>query len=110
MEDKIKTKYKDRTKYIPAILSLMAGFIASIITILCNYDALNMMIIILVALVVFYIAGSIVRVVCERNFVIKEQEDAAEGEEAPNPEDEKNGEAVPEGEQAEEGSLDEKKE
>ena len=64
----------DKIKYIPAILSLTAGLIASIIAITSNYDTLHIMIIILVALVAFYAAGVIVRLIFEKNFVIRVEE------------------------------------
>lgn len=101
---------KDKVKYIPAILSLAAGLIASIIAILSKYDTLHIMIITLAALMVFYIAGIIVRVLCEKNFIIEEEEKAADGESDRDSEDGENKEEAPEEEQADEGSLDEKKE
>lgn len=101
---------KDKIKYIPAILSLAAGLIASIIAILSGYDTLYIMIITLAALLVFYIAGIIVRNMFEKNFIIEEAGDADDGEAVQNSEDEENGEGTSEGEETEEGSLDENKE
>lgn len=101
---------KDKLKYIPAIVSLMAGLVASIVTIISRYDTLNIMIITLVSLLVFYIAGIIVKFICEKNFVIEEtdetaDEEAAEGdtdEDAVDEEKEKS-----EGEQTDDNNLNE---
>lgn len=92
----------NKIKYIPAILSLMAGLIASIIAITSHYDTLHIMIIILAALLIFFIVGSIVRAVFEKNFVIKEEENKEDSETS---EDEE-GETAPEGEQALEDNSD----
>lgn len=99
----------EKIKYIPAILSLAAGAVASVIAILSRYDTLQIMIIILVSLLVFYIVGVIVRALCEKNFVIAEEENA-DGEAEQNSEDEEKGEEAAEGDKTEEGSPDEKKE
>lgn len=95
-----------KIKYIPAVMSLTAGFIASIIAIISKYDTLHIMIITLASLFGFYIAGLIVRFVCEKNFVIVMEEQSEEDEAA---EDDENKEAVEEGEQPLEGSLGENK-
>lgn len=100
---------EDKIKYIPAILSLAAGLIASIIAILSKYDTLYIMIITLAALLVFYIAGIIVRNMFRKNFIIDEEEEASDGEDVQNSEDEEKGEGASEGEQTEEGSLDDNK-
>lgn len=99
----------DKIKYIPAILSLTAGLIASIIAITSNYDTLHIMIIILVALLVFYLAGVIVRLLFEKKFVIKEEEESDGGENIQGSEDNEKQEAS-EGEQTEGDSFDAKAE
>lgn len=72
---------KDRLKYIPAIVSLVAGLVASTITIINRYDTLNIMIITLISLLIFYIAGLILKIICEKNFVIEEpDEESTEGD------------------------------
>ncbi|MFG6327377.1 MAG: hypothetical protein K1W00_11060 [Lachnospiraceae bacterium] len=95
----------DKIKYIPAILSLTAGLIASIIAITSNYDTLHIMIIILVALVAFYAAGVIVRLIFEKNFVIRVEEEA-DGEDNTQSSEDEEKEEIPEGEQTEGDSPD----
>lgn len=78
---------KERFKYIPSIVMLLAGFIACITTIVNKYDIIETLIIILVVLVSFYIVGLIIRalfnkfIIVEVIEVIKESEEAVEGEE-----------------------------
>ncbi len=95
----------DKIKYIPAILSLTAGLIVSIIAITSNYDTLHIMIIILVALVAFYAAGVIVRLIFEKNFVIRVEEEA-DGEDNTQSSEDEEKEEIPEGEQTEGDSPD----
>ncbi len=95
----------DKIKYIPAILSLTAGLIASIIAITSNYDTLHIMIIILVALVAFYAAGVIVRLIFEKNFIIRVEEEA-DGEDNTQSSEDEEKEEIPEGEQTEGDSPD----
>jgi len=75
-----------RTKYIPAIITLTGCLAATIITFLNRYDALHSMIIILAALIVFYIAGLIIKGLADKYLVIEEEiineEEAEEGDEA----------------------------
>ena len=95
----------ERTKYIPPIIALAGGLIACIATIVNSYSSLEIMLIVLVAIIVFYIAGSIIRMIANKALYIpepeeeegsetgedgevKESEDGAEGEESVN-EDEK---------------------
>ena len=83
---------KERFKYIPSIVMLLAGFIACITTIVNKYDIIETLIIILVVLVSFYIVGLIIRVLFNKFIIvevieeIKESEEAVEGEEDENPE------------------------
>ena len=95
----------DKTKYIPAILSLTAGLISSIITIVSNYDTLHIMIIILASLLVFYIIGIIVRSLFEKKFIISEETEAANEDDVQNSEDKEDEEAS-EGEETEGDSFD----
>lgn len=99
----------DKIKYIPAILSLTAGLIASIIAITSGYDTLHIMIIILVALLVFYVAGVIVRLLFEKKFVIREEEESDGGDGIRDSEDNEKKEAS-EGEQTEGDGFDAKAE
>lgn len=74
-----------RTKYIPAIVTLTGCLAATIITFLNRYDALRSMIIILASLVVFYIAGLIIKGLADKYLVIEQEiineEEMQEGEE-----------------------------
>lgn len=81
-----------RTKYIPAIVTLIGCLSATIITLLNRYSALQSMIIILVVLVVFYVAGQIIRVLVDKYLVLEKDalneeslmEEDAEGETSEN--------------------------
>ncbi len=76
-----------RTKYIPSIISLAAGLIASIAAIINNYSSLETMIVVLIALIVFYIIGSIIRYIANKMLVIPEPEEETESEEEENSEE-----------------------
>lgn len=75
-----------RTKYIPAIVTLTGCLAATVITFLNRYDALHSMIIILVSLIAFYIAGLIIKGLADKYLVIEQEiineEEAEEGEKA----------------------------
>lgn len=81
----------ERTKYIPSIISLAAGLIASIAAIVNKYSSLETMIVVLVALIVFYIIGSIIRYVANKMLIIPESDESeseeTESEEEENPEE-----------------------
>ena len=76
----------ERTKYIPSIISLSGGLLACIITMINPYETYEMFLIILAALIVFYIVGAIARMIINKIlFVTKVEEDdetAEEGDEA----------------------------
>ena len=78
-----------RTKYIPAIVTLTGCLAATVITFLNRYDALRSMIIILVSLIAFYIAGLIIKGLADKYLVI-EQEIINEEEAADSSEDSEN--------------------
>lgn len=87
----------DRTRYIPSIVSLAGGFVACLVTIVNSYDTLEMLFLVLAALIVFYIAGAIIRIIIKRVLVVPksedsetESEDGSEDEESENTEDEEN--------------------
>lgn len=62
-----------RTKYIPAIVTLL-GCLASIIFTYVNYyQPLQSMIILLIVMIVFYIVGFILRGLAEKYLVIEEE-------------------------------------
>lgn len=70
----------ERTKYIPPIISLAGGLIASLAAIINRYSSLETMIVVLIALIVFYIAGSIIRYVANKVLYIPEPEKEMESE------------------------------
>ena len=77
----------ERTKYIPSIISLSGGLLACIITMINPYETYEMFLIILAALIVFYIVGAIARKIINKVlFVTKVDDDSEtdeeEGEEA----------------------------
>lgn len=74
-----------KTRNIPALVTLSAGFIASIAGIVAGMDTLSYMKMLLLVLFIFYILGSVAKVVIDMNFKeMKEEEgektEAAEGE------------------------------
>ena len=81
----------ERTKYIPSIISLTGGLIASIAAIVNRYSSLETMIVVLIALIVFYIAGSIIRYFANKVLIIPELEEE-EGEESAEDENEQENE------------------
>ena len=76
----------ERTKYIPSIISLSGGLLACIITMINPYETYEMFLIILVALIVFYIVGAIARMIINKilfvTMVEEDDETTEEGDEA----------------------------
>lgn len=70
----------ERTKYIPPIISLAGGLIASLAAIINKYSSLETMVVVLITLIVFYIIGSIIRYVANKVFYIPEPEKETESE------------------------------
>ncbi|MBD5544331.1 MAG: hypothetical protein HDR01_08875 [Lachnospiraceae bacterium] len=65
------------TKNIPAIISLAAGAITSIITFVIGYEVKAMLVILLAVLILFYIAGLIVKAILDKfqtEIALKEEE------------------------------------
>ena len=72
----------ERTRYIPSIISLAAGFVACLVTMINTYDTLEILIIVLSTLIVFYIVGTIARSIINKAlFVTKIDDDESEDEE-----------------------------
>lgn len=61
-----------RSKWIPALVMLLAGFIACIITIVNHYDNTAALTIILVTLIVFYIVGCVIQVFSNKFLVVEQ--------------------------------------
>ncbi len=80
-----------KRKSIPAIITLTAGFIASIAGILARMGTTRFMIMLLIVLVSFYILGNIVKFVLDLEFKETPKEEAEESEETAQ-EEENNGE------------------
>lgn len=55
-----------QTRYIPAIIMLLAGAVTSVISILNRVDTLNSLIRLLVVLIVFYFIGLIAKSIIEK--------------------------------------------
>lgn len=84
----------DRTRYIPSIVSLAGAFVACLVTIINSYDTLEMLFIVLAALIVFYIVGTIIRAIVKRALIVQESEEDSEikGEDTPEDENSENAE------------------
>ncbi len=67
-----------KTKQIPAIIMLIAGFITCIVGIFEQFEARKFLEILLLALVVFYSLGCVVKLILDKNF--KEMEESADDE------------------------------
>ena len=91
-----------KTKSIPAIVMLAAGFVTCIAGLLTHIESIRFFKILLAVLVIFYIIGCIVKAIIDRNFKEMEEETTdgeavseeetdgeSEGEEEPEPLDEK---------------------
>lgn len=76
-----------KTKPIPAIVMLSAGFVTCIIAIYTHMELMAFTKSLLLVLIVFYILGGIVKIILDKNFaqMKEEEEETADTEE--NPED-----------------------
>lgn len=70
-----------RTKSVPAIIMLLAGFIACIAGMAAHMEVAGFMKMLLVVLVLFYILGCVVKVILDRNFAGMQDEETTDGEE-----------------------------
>ncbi len=68
-----------KTKQIPAVVMLLAGFVTCIVAIFQGMEQGKFLKILLVVLISFYVAGCIVKVILDRNF--KEMEEETKNEE-----------------------------
>lgn len=57
-----------KTKQIPAIVMLIAGFITCIVAIFHNFDALRLTKTLLIVLLIFYILGGVLKLILDKNF------------------------------------------
>lgn len=68
----------NRFRNVPALITLLAGFITSVIMIVYRYPLINFMWILIAVMVVFYICGVIIRYALNKVVQNKEAQDKAE--------------------------------
>lgn len=71
-----------KTKSIPAIIMLSAGFIACIAAMSSHMEVADFMKMLLGVLVLFYVLGCIVKVILDKNFKEMQDEETTDGEES----------------------------
>lgn len=71
----------ERTRYIPAIVTLTAGFVVSIITFVYKYSLKSAMLTIALSMVVFFILGLVIKLLVNK-FIVEPMIRAMEEEEA----------------------------
>lgn len=69
-----------KTKSIPAIIMLLAGLVACIGGIAAHMEVSDFMKMLLIVLIVFYVLGSVVKVILDRNFAEMLDEETTDGE------------------------------
>ncbi len=70
-----------KTKPIPAIVMLIAGFVTCVIAIYTHMELNSFTKTLLLVLIVFYIFGVVIKVILDRNFKAMEEEPEAEEQE-----------------------------
>ena len=70
-----------KTRFIPALIMLLAGAIDCIISIYNNYTIDKFLIQLFVVLVIFFFIGCVVKIVLESSFKVMEEENPEEPEE-----------------------------
>lgn len=65
---------------LPAIMTLLAGFITSIIAIICRFSLVRTLWTLVVIMVVFFIIGMVVRIVLDKSLILPEPEKEEEKE------------------------------
>ena len=89
-----------KTKPIPAIIMLTAGFVTCIVGILTHIETIRFVKVLLIVLLIFYVLGCIVKMIIDSNFKEME-EDTTDGEDV-SENDEADGEQEQKPEQPEE--------
>ena len=69
-----------KTNHIPALVTLLAGAVAALLMWLWKVDFFTFTRNLLIVLVIFYILGSVIKVILDRNFKDMEDEANEEGE------------------------------
>lgn len=70
-----------KTKSVPAVIMLIAGFIACVAGMIAHMEVAGFMKMLLVVLILFYILGCIVKLVLDKNFAEMQDEETTDGEE-----------------------------
>jgi len=84
---------KVKWRNLPAIITLLAGFITCVITIVCQYPLNKMLWVLIVVMAVFFTLGLIIRAVI-MHFVERKDPDDKKAEEEENEEENADGEAT----------------
>lgn len=71
-----------KTKAVPAVIMLSAGFIACIAGMGAHMEVADFMKMLLGVLILFYILGCIVKVILDKNFKEMQDEETTDGEES----------------------------
>lgn len=69
-----------KTKQIPAVIMLIAGLVTSIAAILSHMETVQFLKILVVVLIIFYVAGCMIKVILDRNFKEEVEEAGSETE------------------------------
>lgn len=69
-----------RTRYIPSIVMLAAAFVACVSTIYFKYTTKQILFIVLITSVCFFILGQIIRIIAEKYLIVSIAEEIAEEE------------------------------
>ena len=75
-----------KTKQIPAVVMLLAGFVTCIVAIFQGIELGKFLRILLLVLIGFYVCGCVIKVILDKNF--KEMEEAETEEEEPQEQEE----------------------
>lgn len=70
-----------KTKSIPVILMLMAGALACVLGFVYHYETTEFFTMVLTVLLIFYILGCIVKIIIDKNFLIKTTDKSGDTEE-----------------------------
>lgn len=70
-----------KTYYIPALITLSAGAVYCLMAILNHLTLREMLLELLIVLIIFYVVGSLIRIVLDRSFPVMTDTEEAEGEE-----------------------------
>lgn len=72
----------NRTRYIPAIITLLAAFVACVVSIFYDYSTRDFLLIVMCTIVVFFIVGMIAKVIADHYLVISLQKELDQEEES----------------------------